>query len=240
MAHSGGSFIGIQAAARAPELYHAYIGMAQMTWQLGSERLVVRVHARAVQGDGDAKMARKLEAAPVTDVGPAAGLVRRAARQGHARPWHRHDARHASRSSRASSCRSGSPGVHDEGEGQPRGAASSPDGPPVGHRCSATDLTQQVPDSTFPSTSSTARTTTRSPTPMAKVLFRGAEGADEGLLHVRAALPTAPCSRSPRGCCRSCGRTYWPARTGWQTRVSHHRAGRAASGLQCRPWSAHR
>ncbi|MEY4550415.1 MAG: hypothetical protein RL685_6610 [Pseudomonadota bacterium] len=30
MGHSGGSFIGIQAAARAPELYHAYIGVAQM------------------------------------------------------------------------------------------------------------------------------------------------------------------------------------------------------------------
>jgi len=31
MAHSGGSLIGIQAAARAPELYSAYIGVAQMS-----------------------------------------------------------------------------------------------------------------------------------------------------------------------------------------------------------------
>lgn len=37
MGHSGGTFIGIQAAARAPELYHAYIGVAQMAHQLKSE-----------------------------------------------------------------------------------------------------------------------------------------------------------------------------------------------------------
>jgi pimeloyl-ACP methyl ester carboxylesterase len=30
LAHSGGTFYGIQAASRSPELYHAYIGMAQM------------------------------------------------------------------------------------------------------------------------------------------------------------------------------------------------------------------
>lgn len=29
MAHSGGTFIGLQAAARAPEVYCAYIGVAQ-------------------------------------------------------------------------------------------------------------------------------------------------------------------------------------------------------------------
>jgi len=39
MAHSGGSFIGIQAVAQAPELYHAYIGVAQISHQLKSEKL---------------------------------------------------------------------------------------------------------------------------------------------------------------------------------------------------------
>jgi len=39
MGHSGGTFIGIQAAARKPELYYAYIGMAQMTYQLESEKI---------------------------------------------------------------------------------------------------------------------------------------------------------------------------------------------------------
>jgi pimeloyl-ACP methyl ester carboxylesterase len=37
MAHSGGSFIGIHVAAQTPELYHAYIGVAQMSHQLKSE-----------------------------------------------------------------------------------------------------------------------------------------------------------------------------------------------------------
>lgn len=37
--HSGGTFIGIQAAAQAPELYSAYIGMAQMSSQFTSEWL---------------------------------------------------------------------------------------------------------------------------------------------------------------------------------------------------------
>jgi len=39
MAHSGGSLIGMQAAARAPNLYYAYIGVAQMSYQLKSEKL---------------------------------------------------------------------------------------------------------------------------------------------------------------------------------------------------------
>lgn len=32
MGHSGGSLVGLRAAARAPELYHACIGMAQMAY----------------------------------------------------------------------------------------------------------------------------------------------------------------------------------------------------------------
>jgi pimeloyl-ACP methyl ester carboxylesterase len=39
MGHSGGTFFGIQAAARAPDRFHAYIAVAQMTNQLESERL---------------------------------------------------------------------------------------------------------------------------------------------------------------------------------------------------------
>jgi pimeloyl-ACP methyl ester carboxylesterase len=39
MAHSGGTFFGIQAVTRAPERFHAYIGVAQMTNQLRSEQL---------------------------------------------------------------------------------------------------------------------------------------------------------------------------------------------------------
>ena len=39
MGRSGGSYIGIQAAARFPELYHAYIGVGQMSDQFKSEKM---------------------------------------------------------------------------------------------------------------------------------------------------------------------------------------------------------
>ncbi|MHB9032478.1 MAG: alpha/beta fold hydrolase [Anaerolineae bacterium] len=66
MGHSGGTFIGIQAAARAPELYYAYIGVAQMSNQLKSERLAYEYMLKRFQENGNTRMARKLEAAPVT------------------------------------------------------------------------------------------------------------------------------------------------------------------------------
>lgn len=66
MGHSGGTFIGIQAAARAPGLYHAYIGVAQMSYQLKSERLAYDYMLQQFKENGDLQMVRKLEAAPVT------------------------------------------------------------------------------------------------------------------------------------------------------------------------------
>jgi pimeloyl-ACP methyl ester carboxylesterase len=66
MGHSGGSFIGIQVAARAPELYHAYIGVAQMSDQLKSEILAYEYMLKQFRENGNTKMVRKLEAAPVT------------------------------------------------------------------------------------------------------------------------------------------------------------------------------
>ncbi len=66
MGHSGGTFIGIQAAARAPELYHAYIGVAQMSYQLESEKLAYDYMLAEFKKIGDQAMVRKLEAAPVT------------------------------------------------------------------------------------------------------------------------------------------------------------------------------
>ena len=66
MGHSGGTFIGIQAAARAPELYDAYIGVAQMSYQLKSERLAYEYMLQQFQENGNTRMVRKLEAAPVT------------------------------------------------------------------------------------------------------------------------------------------------------------------------------
>jgi pimeloyl-ACP methyl ester carboxylesterase len=69
MGHSGGSFIAIQAAARAPNRFHAYLGVAQMVDQLESE---VRAHAFMLdraRRDGDQPAQRRLEAAPVTKDG---------------------------------------------------------------------------------------------------------------------------------------------------------------------------
>jgi pimeloyl-ACP methyl ester carboxylesterase len=66
MGHSGGTFIGIQAATRAPELYEAYIGVAQMSNQLKSEKLAYDYMLQQFKGNGNTNMVRKLEAAPVT------------------------------------------------------------------------------------------------------------------------------------------------------------------------------
>jgi pimeloyl-ACP methyl ester carboxylesterase len=66
MGHSGGSFIGIHAASRAPELYHAYIGMSQMTYQFESERLAYEYMLQEFKKNGNTKMVRRFEAAPVS------------------------------------------------------------------------------------------------------------------------------------------------------------------------------
>jgi pimeloyl-ACP methyl ester carboxylesterase len=69
MGHSGGTFIGIQAAAQTPELYYAYIGVAQISDQLESERLAHEYMLNQYRENGNTKMVRKLEAAPVTENG---------------------------------------------------------------------------------------------------------------------------------------------------------------------------
>lgn len=66
MAHSGGTYFGLQAAARAPERFHAYVGMSQMVWQLESERMAYEYMVARFRERGDLRMLRKLEAAPVT------------------------------------------------------------------------------------------------------------------------------------------------------------------------------
>jgi pimeloyl-ACP methyl ester carboxylesterase len=66
MGRSGGTYLGIQVAACAPELYHAYIGVAQMTNQLKSEKLAYDFMLEQFKKNGNNKMVQKLEAAPVT------------------------------------------------------------------------------------------------------------------------------------------------------------------------------
>jgi pimeloyl-ACP methyl ester carboxylesterase len=66
MGHSGGTFIGLQAAAKMPELYHAYIGIAQMSFQLKSEMLAHEYMLGRFKESGNEKMTRKLEASPLS------------------------------------------------------------------------------------------------------------------------------------------------------------------------------
>jgi pimeloyl-ACP methyl ester carboxylesterase len=71
MAHCGGSFIGIQVVAKAPELYHAYIGVTQMVNQLQSEVLAYKYMLQQFKANGNKVMVQKLEAARVTMTGGA-------------------------------------------------------------------------------------------------------------------------------------------------------------------------
>lgn len=66
MAHSGGSFFALQAVARSPQSYHAYIGVAQIAHQLRSENVAYQYMLARFQERGDAGMVRRLEAAAPT------------------------------------------------------------------------------------------------------------------------------------------------------------------------------
>jgi pimeloyl-ACP methyl ester carboxylesterase len=66
MAHSWGSYIGIQAAAREPDLYYAYIGVGQISHQIQSEQLAYQYALAYYKENGNMAMVRKLEAAPPT------------------------------------------------------------------------------------------------------------------------------------------------------------------------------
>ncbi|MDP3914016.1 MAG: alpha/beta hydrolase [Bacteroidota bacterium] len=68
MAHSGGTFIGIQAAAKAPELFHAYFAMAQITNQLESEKLAYDYMVEQFTQLGDQKMLRKFRKYPLDKI----------------------------------------------------------------------------------------------------------------------------------------------------------------------------
>jgi len=60
------ALFGIRVAAQHPELYYAYIGEAQSTYQLKSEKLVYDYMLQEFRVGGDTEMVQKLEDAPVT------------------------------------------------------------------------------------------------------------------------------------------------------------------------------
>ncbi len=64
-ADSWGSFFGLQAAARAPELFHSYIGMGQVTHEISSEQQASGFVLKQCRARGDHHMVRRLERAPV-------------------------------------------------------------------------------------------------------------------------------------------------------------------------------
>jgi len=66
MAHSGGTLFAIQAVARAPELYYAYIGMAQMVYGLKSEQLAQEYMLAKFKENGKPDAVRLLQANPVS------------------------------------------------------------------------------------------------------------------------------------------------------------------------------
>lgn len=66
MGHSGGTFIGIQAAAKAPQLFNAYIGVAQSSNQLKSEKLAYDYMLKCFKEKGNKKMVKNLQTAPVS------------------------------------------------------------------------------------------------------------------------------------------------------------------------------
>jgi pimeloyl-ACP methyl ester carboxylesterase len=66
MAHSGGTFFAIKTVARSPELYKAYIGVAQMTYQLESENSAWAYMVKRAREVGNTGLAQKLEQAPPT------------------------------------------------------------------------------------------------------------------------------------------------------------------------------
>ena len=65
-AHSWGTYIALQAAARAPELYRAYVGVGQITYQAKSEQLAYAYALDYYRQAGNTDMVRRLEAAPPT------------------------------------------------------------------------------------------------------------------------------------------------------------------------------
>jgi pimeloyl-ACP methyl ester carboxylesterase len=66
LGHSWGSFLGIQVAATAPDRFHAYIGMGQLSHQLRSEIAAHDYLLSAYRARDDKAMVAKLQAAPVS------------------------------------------------------------------------------------------------------------------------------------------------------------------------------
>jgi pimeloyl-ACP methyl ester carboxylesterase len=65
MAHSGGTAFAIRAAAKAPQLFSAYIGIAQITRQAESEKIAYRYMLEQYKAIGNTTAIKELEKFPV-------------------------------------------------------------------------------------------------------------------------------------------------------------------------------
>ena len=70
MGHSWGSFIGLLTANTAPELYYAYIAVAQISYQLKSENISYQYMLEKYKEANNKSMVRKLEKSEVTMTTP--------------------------------------------------------------------------------------------------------------------------------------------------------------------------
>lgn len=68
MAHSGGSFIGIQVVEKHPELYHAYLGMSQITYQSASEKIAYQYMLDHYAQTGNEKMLKTFKKFPISNI----------------------------------------------------------------------------------------------------------------------------------------------------------------------------
>lgn len=67
MAHSGGTPIAIQAVVKAPEIYHGYIAMAQITRQAESEKIAYKYITEQYTSLGKTKELKELKKYPVLE-----------------------------------------------------------------------------------------------------------------------------------------------------------------------------
>ncbi len=67
MAHSGGTAFAIQAVERYPQLFHAYIGIAQITRQAESEKLGYQYMMKQYLANGNSKMVAEFKKYPILE-----------------------------------------------------------------------------------------------------------------------------------------------------------------------------
>lgn len=68
LGHSWGAYLAIQVAARAPELYHAYIAMQQISRQMESEKLAYAYMVEQYRRAGNKRMLRKFARIPLLEM----------------------------------------------------------------------------------------------------------------------------------------------------------------------------